>query len=195
MKKKSQILFDNREEDSAIRAIFEGTSSATGTDFFAALVKNLSIILETLGAWITEYIEETRFLHAKSFWYDDRWIKDFGYKIDGTSCQDVIEKSKFVHIKENVAVLFLDVPNFGIKVVSYLGAPLLNVDGKTLGLLGVLDDKPMPEKPNSAAIFHIFAARAAAELQRINAEKRKNFIPGRTLKSGKRKYYPRIKFY
>ena len=171
MQSRSKILFDNREENSAIRAIFEGTSSATGADFFAALVKNLSTILETRGAWITEYNEETRFLHAKSFWYNDRWIKDFGYKIDGTPCQDVIEKSQFVHIKENVRELFPEAPNFGIKVVSYMGAPLLNINGNTLGLLGVIDDKPMPEKPNNESIFHIFAARAAAELQRLNAEK------------------------
>ena len=76
-----------------------------------------------------------------------------------------------MHIKENVSELFPDAPDLGIKVVSYMGAPLLSVDGKTLGLLGVIDDKPMPEKANNAAIFHIFAARAAAELQRLNAEK------------------------
>lgn len=171
MQSTSKIISGNREEDSVIRSIFEGTSSSTGADFFAALVKNLSTILETSGAWITEYNEETRFLHAKSFWYNDRWIKDFGYKIDGTPCQDVIEKSQFVHIKENVSELFPDSPNLGIKVASYMGAPLLNINGKTLGLLGVIDDKPMPEKPNNEAIFHIFAARAAAELQRLNAER------------------------
>ncbi len=171
MQSESKILFHNREEDSAIRAIFEGTSSATGADFFAALVKNLCNILNTKGAWVTEYFEETRFLRAHSFWYNDRWIKNFGYPIDNTPCQDVIDESKFVHIKENVAELFPDAPDLGIRVVSYMGAPLLNVDGKTLGLLGVIDDKPMPDKPNNEAIFHIFAARAAAELQRLNAEK------------------------
>ncbi|MGA9293996.1 MAG: sigma 54-interacting transcriptional regulator [Ignavibacteriaceae bacterium] len=171
MQSESKILFDNREEDSAIRAILEGTSSATGTDFFSALVKNLCAILNTNGAWVTEYFEETRFLKALSFWYNDRWIRNFGYPIDNTPCQDVIDESKFVHIKENVSELFPDVPDLGIKVVSYMGAPLLNFDGKTLGLLGVIDDKPMPDEPNNEAIFHIFAARAAAELQRLNAEK------------------------
>ena len=171
MQSESEILFDNRSEDSAIRAILEGTSSVTGADFFAALVKHLCAILETKGAWVTEFNEDLRFLRARSFWYNDRWIRDFGYKIDGTPCQDVIDKSQFVHIKENVSELFPDAPDFGIKVVSYMGVPLLNIDGKTLGLLGVIDDKPMPEKPNNAAIFHIFAARAAAELQRLNSEK------------------------
>jgi PAS domain S-box-containing protein len=171
MQSTSKALFDNREEDSVIRAIFEGTSSATGADFFSALVKHLSLIMETKGAWITEFIEESRFLRAESFWYNNRWIKDFGYKIDGTPCQDVIEKKQFLYIKENVAELFPDAMNLGLNVVSYMGAPLLSIDGKTLGLLGVIDDKPMREKPDSEAIFHIFASRAAAELQRIKAEK------------------------
>lgn len=167
----SKITSDNSQEDSAIRAIFEGTSAATGHDFFTVLVKNLCAILDTKGAWVTEYFEETRFLRAIAFWYDYRWVEGFGYKIDGTPCEDVIEKSQFVYIKENVSELFPNAPKFGINVASYMGAPLLNVDGKTLGLLGVIDDKPMPEKPNNATIFRIFAARVMAELQRLRAEK------------------------
>ncbi len=164
-------LSGNMEEDSEIRAILEGTSSATGAEFFNALVKNLCKILKTKGAWITEYLEEIRFLRARAFWYDDRWIEGFGYKIDGTPCEDVIEKSQFVHIKENVAELFPDGPEFGLNIISYMGAPLLNINGQTLGLLGVIDDKPMPEKPNNETIFHIFASRATAEMQRLQAEK------------------------
>lgn len=171
MSSESKMTSDNFHEDSAIRAIFEGTSAATGHDFFTVLVKNLCAILDTKGAWVTEYFEETRFLRAISFWYDDRWVEGFGYKIDGTPCENVIEKSQFVYIKENVSELFPNAPKFGINVVSYMGAPLLNVDGKTLGLLGVIDDKPMPEKPNNATIFRIFAARVMAELQRLRAEK------------------------
>ncbi len=157
--------------DTAIRAIMEGTSSATGRDFFNDLVKKLCEILKTKGAWVTEYFEETRYLSALSFWYGDRWIEGLAYKIDGTPCKDVIDKSRFVHIKDNVPEYFPDAPKLGINVISYMGAPLLNVDRKTLGLLGVVDDKPMPEDQNNEAIFRIFAARAAAELQRLNAEK------------------------
>ena len=54
--------------------------------------------------------------------------------------------------------------------VSYLGVPLLDLDGRILGHLAVLDTRPMPEEPRSLALFKIFAARAAAELQRLRVE-------------------------
>jgi sigma-B regulation protein RsbU (phosphoserine phosphatase) len=54
--------------------------------------------------------------------------------------------------------------------VSYMGVPLIDSNGKILGNLAVLDNRPMPEEPRSQVLFRIFAARAAAELQRIQAE-------------------------
>lgn len=165
------MLLDNSEENYAIRAILEGTSGKTGAEFFFALVKNLSDVLNTSGAWVTEFFEEARLLKAHAFCYKKKWIKDFQYKIDGTPCENVIQQKKFVHIKENVSNLFPDSPDFGIKIVSYMGAPLLDVNGDTLGLLAVIDEKPMPEEKRNEAIFHIFAGRAAAELQRLRAEK------------------------
>ena len=53
---------------------------------------------------------------------------------------------------------------------SYMGVPLLDLDGKILGHLAVLDTRPMPEEPRALALFQIFAARAAAELRRLRAE-------------------------
>jgi PAS domain S-box-containing protein len=165
------MLHDNSKENYEIRAILEGTSGKTGAEFFFALVKNLSDVLNTSGAWVTELFQEERILRAHAFCYKNRWIKDFRYRIDGTPCENVIDKKRFVHIKENVSNLFPDSPDFGIKVVSYMGAPLLDVNGDTLGLLAVIDEKPMPEEKGNEAIFHIFAGRAAAELQRLRAEK------------------------
>ncbi|MCG8603730.1 hypothetical protein MJD09_01855 [bacterium] len=46
-------------EDSALRTILEGTAGETGEPFFRALVKNFNRTLNTKGAWVTEYIEET----------------------------------------------------------------------------------------------------------------------------------------
>ena len=53
---------------------------------------------------------------------------------------------------------------------SYMGMPLLDLDGKILGHLAVLDMRPMPHEPRTQALFQIFAARAAAELRRLRAE-------------------------
>src|SRR5262249_2649853 len=39
------------------------------------------------------------------------------------------------------------------------------------GQLAVMDTKPMPEEPIRLTVFEIFAARAAAELRRLRAER------------------------
>ena len=57
-------------------------------------------------------------------------------------------------------------------IESYLGVPLLDGDGRVLGHLAVFDERPMPPEPRRLFIFRIFAARAAAELERLRAEQR-----------------------
>jgi PAS domain S-box-containing protein len=51
-------------------------------------------------------------------------------------------------------------------VDSYLGAPLFGSSGEALGLLAVMDDKPMGSIQHAEAIMTIFASRATAELER-----------------------------
>jgi PAS domain S-box-containing protein len=51
-----------------------------------------------------------------------------------------------------------------------MGMPLLDLDGKILGHLAILDKRPMPAEPRTQALFQIFGARAAAELRRLRAE-------------------------
>jgi transcriptional regulator with GAF, ATPase, and Fis domain len=54
--------------------------------------------------------------------------------------------------------------------VGYVGVPLLDLDRRVLGHLAVLDTNPVPHELRTQALVRIFAARAAAELQRMRAE-------------------------
>jgi PAS domain S-box-containing protein len=159
------------DADAALRSILEGTATETGERFFTALVQNLSRALNTHGAWVTEYFEASRRLKAIAFWLDGQWLADYEYKIDGTPCAPVIEETRLVHFPDNIVELFPMDPDLPpMDAVSYMGVPLLDVDGRILGHLAVLDTRPMPEEPRLIALFKIFAARAAAELQRLKAE-------------------------
>ena len=157
--------------DAALRTIVEGTATETGERFFAALVQNLAQALNTHGAWVTEYIEEQRKLKALAFWMGGQWIHGWEMVIDGTPCEQVIEQRCLIHIPDNLLDLYGDDPDVrAVGAVSYMGLPLLDLDGKILGHLAVLDRRPMPKEPRAEALFQIFAARAAAELRRIRVE-------------------------
>jgi PAS domain S-box-containing protein len=167
----SSLPLQGLDEDVALRTLLEGTAAETGERFFAALVRGLARALNTQGAWVTEYLEESRRLRALAFWMNGQWIHDFAYDIAGTPCEPAIESPRLVHFSQNVVALFPDDPYLKeFRAVSYMGTRLTDVDGRVLGLLAVLDSRPIPENPRAYAIFQIFAARAAAELRRLRAE-------------------------
>ena len=159
------------EPDAALLAILEGTAAETGQGFFAALVKNLAKALGTHGAWVTEYFPETRRLRALAFWMDGQWVNDYEIDIAGTPCEEVIEKTQLVHFPDNILDIYPHEEELKQnRAVSYMGVPLLDTDGRILGHMAVVDRRPIPAEPHVHAIFKIFAARAAAELQRLRAE-------------------------
>jgi PAS domain S-box-containing protein len=159
------------ETDAALRAILEGTATETGHGFFAALVQHLAKVLGTHGAWVTEYFPEKRRLRALAFWMDGQWLQDYEVDIAGSPCEQVIDQRRLVHFPDRLLELYPNEPDvIAIGAVSYLGVPLQDTDGSILGHLAVIDRRPIPEEPRVHAIFKIFAARAAAELQRLRAE-------------------------
>ncbi|MDH4251031.1 MAG: sigma 54-interacting transcriptional regulator [Nitrospira sp.] len=161
----------NLETDVALRAILEGTATETGQQFFAALVQNLAKALGTHGAWVTEYFPELRRLRALAFWMDGQWVTDYEVDIAGTPCERVIDTAKLVHSPDRILEIYPHEEELkAAGAVSYMGVPLQDTDGQVLGHMAVIDRRPIPEEPRVHAIFQIFAARAAAELQRMRAE-------------------------
>ena len=170
---KLRLPLEGFNEDAALRAILEGTAPKTGQSFFAALVKSLATVTNTWGAWVTEYIPESRRLRAFAFWLGGELMPAFEHAIDGTACAIVIDERRLVHYADNVFELFPEdyapeMKNAGI--VSYMGVPLLDSDDNVLGHLAIVDTRHMPKEPRAVAILQIFAARAAAELQRLRVE-------------------------
>ncbi len=158
------------DEGTALRTILQGTAQATGEQFFRALVRNLARAMGTHGAWVTEYLPEGRRLRALAYWHGDQFVP-WESAIDGTPCEAVVTGRQLVHIPDNIIRLFPHAS--GLREaggVSYMGVPLLHVDGRVLGHLAVLHTAPLPPEPRLTAVLQIFAARAAAELQRLHTE-------------------------
>ncbi len=163
--------FSSLDEDAALRMILEGTATETGENFFVSLVENLAKALGTEGAWVTEYFPEKRRLRGLAFLMNGEWVHNYEFDIAGTPCETVIDRSRLVHFPDRLLDLYPGDPGLREKgFVSYLGVPLLDVGGKCLGHMAVVDSRPMPEEPRAIALFQIFAERAAAELQRLRAE-------------------------
>lgn len=172
---KQRVPFKGVEENEAIRSILEGTSSETGEAFFTYLVENLSKVLHTYGAWVTEYLEEKKRLRAIAFYIGNQWVRDFEYPIAGTPCEVVVEEKRLVHVRDNLFDQYKGNPELKDfrknRAVSYLGMPFEDTNGKILGHLSVIDQQPIPEDQQVVNVFRIFGNRASAEMRRLRAEK------------------------
>ena len=159
------------DEDSVLRHLMECTASATGERFFYCIVEGLSKALGTEGAWVTVLNKEKRTLKALAFLMKGEWLEDYEYDFTGTVCEEVVMADKLVHHPDNIMDIYPASDTLrSFKAVSFMGAPLKDKDGITLGYLSVLDTRPIPMDGNLLGIFNIFADKAAAELSRIRAE-------------------------
>ncbi len=159
------------DEESVLRNLMECTASATGERFFYSIVEGLSKALGTEGAWCTVLNKEKHTLRALAFLMQGEWYEDYEYDFTGSICEEVILADKLVHHPDNVMDIYHESEKLkSFKAVSFMGAPLKDKDGVTLGYLSVLDTRPIPQEKGLIGIFNIFADRAAAELARIRAE-------------------------
>lgn len=171
------IIQENRtkhtQTEISLRSVVEGTAAVTGKDFFYSLVYHLTCALSVSYAFVTECVEKTipERVCTLAFWCKDDFGKNFEYNITNTPCEQVIAGSS-CHYPNNLRNIFpLDHDLVKLNAESYVGVPLVNSSGAILGHLVVIDDRPMKDGSTELSILKIFAARAAAEIERQKAER------------------------
>jgi len=168
---RDQALQDGPEQANLLRAIVEGTSADIGTEFFRSLVKQLAQALNVRYAFVGEWREQTLDkVSTLAVWSGTDFAEPFDYDLKGSPCEHVIGQQLCLH-ESGVQERFPDDHLLvQLNVESYCGMPLFNQSGTALGLLVVMDDRPFTRSPLIKDLLQVFAARAAAELQRQRAE-------------------------
>jgi PAS domain S-box-containing protein len=157
------------DELTGLAALMEGTAHVTGQEFFRSLVRHLATAVGARYAFVAEFAGGTR-ARTLAFWFRDRITDNIEWDVIGTPCQDVV-RGNLCHYPAGVSNRFPDdrpLVEWGIE--SYLGVPLCDAKGNHLGHLAVFDERPMRAEPLRLFTFRLFAARAAAELERLRDE-------------------------
>jgi len=158
-------------DDDILRRILEGTARATGEEFFRSLVRNLGMAIRTAYAFTAEVSADRKRVRTLAVWGEGRFLENFEYDLEGTPCEEVI-RGELCHHPRGVQAKFpRDRLLVEMGVESFMGVPLLDDLGQVLGHMAVLDTRPMSDEPRRLSIFQIFAARAAAELERVRMQK------------------------
>jgi PAS domain S-box-containing protein len=165
----SRDVTEQHLAEETFRAIVVGTASATGSDFFPSLVRQLAEALQVRYAFITE-CDDQQHARCLAFWKGDGFGENFEFDIADTPCMKVLN-GEVCHYQQGIQSLFpKDTGLADWKAESYLGVPMTDVSQRVIGHIAILDDKPMARNPRAIDLVKIFAARAAAELKRQRAE-------------------------
>ncbi|MCA9077608.1 MAG: sigma 54-interacting transcriptional regulator [Planctomycetaceae bacterium] len=157
--------------ETTLRSIVEGTAAARGEPFFRSLVQYLAASLDAKVAFVAEFLSEQDVLRTLAVWVGDEHRSNYEFELEGTPCQTAIVAKAIKHYSDDVQRQFPSDKGLSqLGARSYLAVPLMDDTGEVVGHLAVIDDKPLEADDRELSIFHIFAARAAAELNRRQAE-------------------------
>jgi GAF domain len=156
-------LQDLRERSDMLRAIVTGTAAETGEDFFSTLVCHLSSVLGVQYAVVGEIqhspVKKIRTLAVSA---NGNLIDNFEYPLVNTPCETALGQS-FACFERDVRTVF---PLFGhlaqLGVEGYCGVPLRAKGGAAMGLLVLMDTKPLRNSDRLRSLMAVFASRAAA---------------------------------
>jgi PAS domain S-box-containing protein/RHS repeat-associated protein len=166
------VISEVRDDLRALEAVVEGTARGTGQGFFRSLVRHLAEAIDVHYAVVAEFPKAPPHVRTLAFWERDRVGSNFEYDFTGTPCAEIV-RGGLVHYPTGVSQLTPQAtPLVERGIDSYMAVPFLDHAGGILGHLAVFDERPMPAEPRREFVFRIFAARASAEQERLQAEQR-----------------------
>jgi signal transduction histidine kinase len=165
-------LWRNRMEK-AIAQMAAGVSMQSGGNFFEMLVRNMSDAMGSNGALVARVLPDEP-LRGRSLAavFNGQVVPQFDYEISQTPCRDLAHASSLI-VPELVQTLY---PESSIlrdcAAQGYAAHRLENSLGQMAGVLVLVFREPLTQ--SQTALLHsslqIFASRASAELERLEAD-------------------------
>jgi len=153
--------------EAALKNIFAATANVTGADFFRELVHHIALALGVSHVMVSEKVGD--YFNTLAFWSKGQLQPNLTYPITHTPCQRVLVEGTYWCPTQVQKTFADDADLVTLDGDSYMGVALTDGDGNPMGNLCVLHEQFIPEPRQALAILQIFAARAAAELERKRA--------------------------
>ncbi len=163
-------ITERKAAEDALKRLVEGTTTA-GAAFFDSLVhaltEALGVRIATVGELAGERFDRVRIVAQHA----DGAITHGGeYPLADTPCEGVLA-GQACHIVDGVTDRFpKDRMLADLHAVAYIGVPLNDAEGNVIGILNVVHDATIDQTRRPMEVMSVFAARAAAELDRVRVE-------------------------
>lgn len=157
--------------EAAISKVAAGVSVQGGSNFFEHLVRNMADALGAQAAFVTRVLPGDPLIARRvAGVVDGALVESFDYPVSQSPCRELID-TESVKLPKNVLRLYPEVKTlFGLSPEAYVGHRLENASGDLAGMLFVMFREPLKHTELMVSTLQIFAARASAELKRLQAD-------------------------
>ncbi|WAJ69573.1 putative bifunctional diguanylate cyclase/phosphodiesterase [Catenovulum adriaticum] len=156
--------------EQAIKQIAQGTIIQGSTNIYQQLVLSLNHIFNSKFAFVGLLSDKFDKVETIALAEYDNIIDNFSYKLENTPCEHVIGQ-KVCCFPHGVTTQFpQDALLEQMNIEGYLGVPMFDATNTPIGILVVMDTKPLNTSHQLNEILEIFSSRASAEIQKNNAE-------------------------
>ncbi|WP_373493565.1 PAS domain S-box protein [Aquiflexum sp.] len=170
------ILEDISEQQyvsNILSSLTERTSKYSGQAFFDELTAYLSDKLHMSSCFIAEINEKNNIANILSFFRHGAKQENFSYNLEKTPCQHCLKLNAPYIIQSGASQKFpKDRELVEMKISTYVGVPIADMDQNRLGILVLMDEKPQPYSAGLSGLLNVLSDRIGAELSRMYFENR-----------------------
>ncbi|MEI6449362.1 MAG: PAS domain S-box protein [Actinomycetes bacterium] len=160
-----------RRRAESVRAFLAHTGSGPQDEpFFEALARYLAESLGMFYVCIDRLEGDGLTARTVAVWCEDHFEDNVAYALEDTPCGEVVGKTVCC-FPAGVRRLFpRDQALEDLRAESYIGVTLFGHSGRPIGLIAVIGRAPLGDRALAEATLELVAARAAGELERLDAE-------------------------
>lgn len=164
-------ITERKKYEVALEKVAHSLADVTGEAFFNSLVTCMAAILEMDYVLVARVVANETRARTVAICHHNELLANVEYELAGTPCENVAGKRLTVYPDTLQQRFPKDAVLAEWGVQSFVGIPLFSSDHKPLGILECLATKPLTDIAFIEGILRLFSVRAAAELERMTAER------------------------
>ena len=168
------VCLDDKSHERDVEIAFQNLNKHYATtythSFFQTLVESLSVALNMPYVYIGKYFPNESQLEIIAIWQAESQNQTRFYSLHETPSQKVLSGEPLIYSQGLGADFPHDTWIQDSQIDGYMGIPLFSSSGKVIGLMVIMDTKPIPNVDLCLSMLQIYSSRVASELERRNNE-------------------------
>jgi len=148
----------------------DSAAGCAGEEFFRSLARYLGQSLDMDYICIDRLEPDGAYAQTVAVYFDGRQLDNMRYALADTPCGELVANSVCFH-PDGVRRKFPhDQALQEMEAEGYAGTILWDHKGRAIGLIAVISRRPMPDRGPLESMLRLVGVRAAAELERLDAQ-------------------------